>query len=466
MSRTLASLPGPRRWPLVGNLPQVDAKRMHVRLESWAAEYGPLYRVHLGRGDVLVVARSDCIAGMLRDRPDGWRRLRSMQSVIREMGGHGLFSAEADDWRRQRRLVMRAFDPRHLQRFFPSLVRVTERLMARLEDAAASGEALDLQALLMRYTVDVTAGLAFGVEVNTLDQPGDALQAHLDQVFPMMMKRIFAPVKWWRHVRLPSDRRFEVHLAKVHEAVAGFVAAARQRLADDPSRRDAPTDLLEALIAAGDDAGGSLSEEEVVGNVMTVLLAGEDTTANTLAWTLYLLYRHPDALADLVRDVDAVLGDDPLPRRFDDTKRLDAIERCVQESMRLHPVAPIMLMQNNEPTTVGDVALAADTTVLCLTRPAAVDTDVRPDADAFRPGRWNETDAAMRGLLKSSMPFGAGPRLCPGRSLAMLEMKMVLSMIARNFTLVDVATHDGTPPDERLAFTMYPVGLKLRVSKR
>ena len=466
MTRSLASLPGPPRWPLVGNLPQVEAKRMHLQLEAWAAEYGPLYRVHLGRGEVLVVARSDCIATILRDRPDGWRRLRSTQSVIREMGGHGLFSAEADDWRRQRRLVMRAFDPLHLKRFFPSLVRVTERLKARLDAAAASGEALDLQALLMRYTVDVTAGLAFGVEVNTLEQPGDALQAHLDQVFPMMMKRIFAPVRWWRYVRLPSDRRFEAHLAKVHEAVAGFVAAARQRLVDDPARRDAPTDLLEALIAARDDAGGTLTEEEVVGNVMTVLLAGEDTTANTLAWTLYLLHRHPDALVDLVGDVDAALGADPLPRVFDDTKNLDAIERCVQESMRLRPVAPIILMQNNEPTTVGDVALATDTTVLCLTRPSALDTGVRADAEAFLPGRWRDTDTATRGLLKSSMPFGAGPRLCPGRSLAMLEMKMVLSMIARNFTLVDVGTDDGMPPEERLAFTMFPVGLKLKVARR
>ena len=134
--------------------------------------------------------------------------------------------------------------------------------------------------------------------------------------------------------------------------------------------------------------------------------------------------------------------------------------------MRLHPVAPIVLMQNNEPATVGDVALPADTTVLCLTRPAAVDTGVRTDADDFRPGRWHDTDAATRGLLKSSMPFGAGPRLCPGRALAMLEMKMVLSMIARNFTLVRVDTDDGTPPAERLAFTMFPEGLKINVARR
>ena len=131
--RTVASLPGPRPWPLVGNLPQVDAERMHATLEAWADEYGPLYRFNMGRREVLVVARKDLIAQIFRDRPDGWRRLQSMQQIIREMGSHGLFSAEGTDWRRQRKLVMAAFDPGHLKRYFPSLRRVTERLLKRVQ---------------------------------------------------------------------------------------------------------------------------------------------------------------------------------------------------------------------------------------------------------------------------------------------------------------------------------------------
>src|SRR5678816_1912721 len=177
----------------------------------------------MGRRETLVVARKDLIAQILRDRPDGWRRLQSMQDIIREMGSHGLFSAEGDDWRRQRKLVMAAFDPGHLKRYFPSLVRVTGRLLKRLDAAADSGEILDLQTVLMRYTVDVTAGLAFGIDMNTQEQPEDALQGHLDKVFPMLMRRIFAPFPWWRYMRLPSDRAFDRHLEKVHEAVRGFV---------------------------------------------------------------------------------------------------------------------------------------------------------------------------------------------------------------------------------------------------
>jgi cytochrome P450 len=193
----------------------------------------------------------------------------------------------------QRKLVMAAFDPGHLKRYFPALVRVTERLLKRLGNAADTGEILDLQTVLMRYTVDVTAGLAFGIDVNTQEEPDDPLQAHLDKVFPMLMKRIFAPFPWWRYMRLPSDRAFDRHLEKVHEAVRGFVQAARERMGRNPELFQQPTNLLEALIAARDDEGGGLSEEGIVGNVMTVLLgAGGHHRQHAVSWALQLLLLH------------------------------------------------------------------------------------------------------------------------------------------------------------------------------
>jgi cytochrome P450 len=396
-----------------------------------------------------------------------------MQSVIGEMGAHGLFSAEGDDWRKQRRLVMKAFDPAHLKHYFPSLQRVTERLRLCLDAAARSGEALDLQTVLMRYTVDVTAGLAFGIDMNTQQHPDDALQGHLEQVFPMLMKRIFAPFPWWRLVRLPSDRAFDRHLAQVHEAVRGFIAAARERMERDPSLHEQPTDLLEALIAARDDAGSGLSERDLVGNVLTVLLAGEDTTANTLGWTLYLLHTHREVWNELATEVDEILGDDPLPPSFEVARGFEAIEHCVEEAMRLHPVAPLSLLESNVATAVGPVALDREAMVMCLTRPGAVDVRRSADAGDFRPRRWADgphraADApdAAHALLKASIPFGAGPRLCPGRYLAMLEMKMVLATLLRHFELLWVGTEDGSQPQERLAFTMFAMGLKIRVATR
>jgi cytochrome P450 len=473
----LAALAGPSAWPLLGNLPQLDLPHLHAQLERWAAAHGPLYRLRLGRRQVLVLAQPELIAGVLRARPEGWRRLQTMQAAIVEIGGRGLFAAEGDDWRVQRRLVMKAFDPAHLKDYFPSLLRVTARLRECLDEAARSGRPVDLQTLLMRYTVDVTAGLAFGIDMNTQQHPDDALQGHLDKVFPMLMKRIFAPFPWWRHFRLPSDRAFDRHLARVLEAIAGFIRDARERMANDPELPQRPTNLLEALIAARDDEGTGLSEEHLVGNVLTVLLAGEDTTANTLCWTLHLLHTHRGEWDAVVQAVDAAFGEHALPRDFEQARGLDVVEDCVNEAMRLHPVAPLLMFECNADTVLGGVALPRGSVVACLTRPGAVDATRVEDAAAFRPGRWREAtssasarpagaDDPARALLKASIPFGAGPRLCPGRYLAMLEMKMVIAALARNFELVDVRTGDGSPPEERLAFAMSPVGLKFRLKPR
>jgi cytochrome P450 len=472
--RRIADLDGPRRWPLIGNLAQIEVPRFHTQLENWARQHGPLYRLRLGRRDAVVVSRPDLIARILRDRPEGWRRLRNMQAVVREIGGHGLFSAEGEDWKHQRRLVMSAFDPEHLRHFFPLLLRVTERLKKRFDLAARSGESIDLATILMRYTVDVTASLAFGIDMNTQEDPANALQSHLDQILPMVMKRISASFPLWRYVKLPADRAFDRHLAAAHAAVRSFVKAARERTAQISDSNASAANLLDAMLAARDEEGGRLTEEELTGNVLTMLLAGEDTTAHTLGWTLYLLHTHRSAWCDLVAEVDAVLGSDPMPGSFQVTRELDAIEHCANESMRLRPVAPALFLENNKETELDGVVLPEGTFVMCVMR-GGIDASAVEDAWEYQPSRWRHPLAEgpglaasdpRRSLLKASMPFGSGPRTCPGRYLALLEMKMVLAMLARNYDLVEVGTKDGTPPQELFAFTMVPAGLRMKLRVR
>jgi cytochrome P450 len=468
--RTLADLPGPRPWPLLGNLPQLDLARVHQGLERWVDEYGPMYRITLAGKTIVALGRHDLVSAVLRDRPDGWRRLKKIALAIREVGGHGVFSAEGEDWKRQRRIVMGAFDPGHLKRFFPSLVRVTERLAAQWHESAKTGEPFDLQAQMMRYSVDVTSGLAFGADVNTLEAPEDPLQAHLDKVFPMLRRRINMPIPYWHWFKLPIDRAFDVHLAQVHEAVRGFIRAAKERMQADPGLREHPNNLIEAMLAAHDAGGDKLTEEELLGNVLTVLLAGEDTTANTLCWVIHLLFKHPHEWRALVAEVDGVLGvagESEVPRRFDDARGFERIEACVTEAMRLYPVAPVIFHQANHDLVLDGLAIPAGTGAVCLMRRAGVDPQLTGDAAEFRPGRWLDgADEAGRIVQKAAMPWGAGGRLCPGRYLALLEMKMVLATLARNFELVEVGVEGGGEPEERLGFTMFPVGLRMRLAPR
>jgi cytochrome P450 len=366
-------------------------------------------------------------------------------------------------------MVQHGLDPNHVKAFFPTLVKVTQRFALRWHRAAVSNETIELLSDLMRYTVDVTAGLAFGADVNTTESDQEVIQTHLDKLFPVLFKRLLAPVPYWHYVKLPSDRRVGRHVIAVQRAVDGFIRAARLRLEQHPELRERPSNLIEAMIAARDSPDSQVTDGEVAGNVLTMLLAGEDTTANTLAWALWFLHRNRDAMEHAKAETFTVLGDDAFPSRHEQLNQLHSIEACINETMRLKPAAPFLLLEAARDVVIGNLELPAGTAVICLMRPAAIDERRFADARTFRPERWLagaggvEVDSSAKRVL---MPFGAGPRLCPGRYLALAEMKMVIAMVLRGFEIEAVTTPDAGEPRERMAFTMSPVGLKLRVRER
>lgn len=386
--RRLEDLSGPHGWPLVGNALQVDAPHFHLQLEQWAREFGPAYRLNLRSRQLLVIGDHETVAAVLRDRPDGLRRTARLEEIWTEMGlVPGLFGANGEVWRRQRRMVMAGFDPAHVKRYFPSLLKVSQRLGGRWQQAAREGREIDLQADLMRYTVDTIAGLAFGAEVNTLESDGDVIQRHLDKIFPAVFKRMLSPLATWRLVRLPADRALERAVAEVMAAVNGFVADARARLVADAHLREHPSNLLEAMIVAADQPGSGIDDGQVAGNVLTMLLAGEDTTANTLAWMIHLLWRHPPALARATEEVRRVVVDPAQPTHAQ-MAGLDYVEACAHETMRLKPVAPMLVLQALHDMRIGDVQVPRGTNVVTLLRRDSVSDAHLPRAAAFEPERW------------------------------------------------------------------------------
>lgn len=463
VARSIARLPGPGAVPYFGNVLQFRPARMHLQLEAWARRYGTPYRLRLIGRDMLVIDDAPTIGELLRARPWTFRRARPVQSVFREMGIAGVFSAEGETWERQRRLVMRAFDPAHLKRYFPSLVTVTQRLCRRWQAAAARREVLDLQAELMRYTVDVTAGLAFGADINTIEGGEDVIQRHLERIFPMVNRRTTAPFAWWRHVKLPADRQLERDLAAAHRAVDGFIAQARARLSADPGLRERPGNLIEALLAARDAPGSEFTEDDVSGNVFTALLAGEDTTANTLAWLSYYLCEQPAAQEALHAEAAAVLGAAPQVEAFEQLNALPYAEAATREAMRLRPVAPVLSFEALKPVQVAGFALAPGDIVSALMRLPGMDPTLLDVPTAFRPERWlNGDEARIAAAKKVLMPFGGGPRFCPGRYLALAEIKMVATMLARNFRIV----REPGMVEERYQLSMMPTGLRVRLEAR
>jgi len=466
--RELDELPGPRGYPIVGNALQLDLDQLHVVLERWAAQYGKMYTFRLGLDRALVLSDPELTQEVMRARPDKFRRTTKVQRVFEELGVNGLFSAEGPAWRPQRRLAMEALAHRNLRGFFPTLCTVAARLQRRWERAAASGEPLDMVEELKRFTVDVTTTLTFGHDINTIeDAGGDVIQRKLELVFPAFNRRLFALVPIWRIVRMPRDRRLDRALAELRVWIDGLVREARARLAADPARQAEPGHFLEAMLLARDDTGQPFSDDTIFANLMTMLLAGEDTTAYTLAWAIHHLCDNPAAVRALQAEVDAAPRSElarGVPATFEAANALAYASAVAQESMRLRPVAPVIIFEAIADTTVGNVSIPAGNAIVVLLRPPVLEAERFHQPGAFLPERWLDTAPAGAHEPAAHMPFGSGPRICPGRSLALLEMKLLLSTLYGAF---DVEREgDANEVHEQFAFTMSPAGLKVRLQRR
>ena len=457
-------LPGPQGWPLVGNIGGIDPAHFHQTLENWARQYGPVYRFRLMERRFIATARRSDIAQILHDRPEHWRRTQRLSSMLEEAAARGVFSAEGEEWRRQRKLVMHALTPEVIQRFHPTLTAMTERLRQRWHAASRDARPLDLLRDLKAYALDVTIGMAMGQDQDMLEHEDNPLQRDIEFVFGRVARRLTAPVVYWRAFKLPVDRATDAAGARIRATVDDFIAAARARLAAEPSRREKPANLLEAMLVARDMPGSGIDDEAVKANAIVMVFAGEDTTANSIAWLLYLLAHAPQAAARLAAEVDAVLGEAALAATPAQLERMPYLDACIHEGMRLKPAAPIQGAEAVHDTALEGIEVPAGTVVFMLARHAFALEVPQPDTEQFRPERWLEPEFAGNDAVRKLTAFGGGPRFCPGRYLAMCEIRMVLSMLLRHFTLAPAP--GAAVPEELFTVTMTPSALPVLLCPR
>jgi len=464
-AREIHDLPSPRGLPLIGNLHQLEPATHHLTLERWAADFGTPYVFRLGRTPVTVWSDIELSHAVLRERPHRYRRYEPIESVLKEFGCNGLFSVEGAAWLPQRRLVMQALSIPHIKAFYPTLAAITERLRRRWEASARAGRIVDMNADLKRFTVDVTSALAFGEDPNTLEREGDMIQQHLAQLLPMLMSRVNAPFAYWRYMKLPRDRQFDHAMAEVHRYIRALMARTRERA---HAARDEPRNLLEAMLAQRDTPGSGITDDDIAANVMTLLVAGEDTTATSIAWALLFLGDDDALQTRLSDDARHALGDAPVCPDYDAMRGLDLCEAVCTEASRLHPVAPYLSFEPLEEVRLHGVRLPAGTKMFMLNRPAMLDPRHFADAARYDPERWLREHRREAGAPthepRAWLQFGAGPRVCPGRHLAAVEMRLVLSMLTANF-VARLATNPANIR-EVCAFTMVPSEMPMRLELR
>jgi cytochrome P450 len=412
-----ASPPGPPRRLFTGNFREFYSDLLGF-LTRCAREYGDVSSFRLGHRRAVLVNHPDLIEYVLVKHNKNFVKPFPFR-FTRQVLGNGLLTSEGPFWLRQRRLAAGAFHQQQIAGYGGDMVAATERMLAGWHD----GQQRDIHADMMQVTLDIVARTLFGADVT--DQSHDIGESLL------LALRSFS-VNFGRVVPLPSwiptrgNRRARAAVRGLNQVVQQIVD--RRRSENVPRQ-----DLLSTMLHARDeDDGSQMTDAQLADEARTFLLAGHETTAIALSWTFYLLATHPEVRASLEAELDRELAG-RLPTAAD-VPRLKLAERVVLEAMRLFPPAFMIGRAPLADFELGGYRIPAGTTVFMSQWVTHRDGRFFERPETFDPDRW--LPERVNGRHKMSyFPFGGGPRVCIGNTFAMLESVLVLSTIARDWSM-------------------------------
>jgi cytochrome P450 len=412
---TSALPPGPKDLPLVGSVFAFRRDPLTFLREA-TAPYGDVVTYRFGRTPVFLLKHPDDIKDVLVTRQHDFVKGRGIQWT-RIFLGDGLLTSEGAFHTRQRRLSAPAFHRQRIGAYAEAMADYTARARARFRD----GETLAFDAEMHALTLAIAGHTLFGQDM--ADEAAE-IGAALTDVLTLFPRFALPWARALQRLPLPSNRRFERARARLDATVYRIIRLRRQ------SGRD-QGDLLSMLMAARDeDDGQRMTDVQLRDEIMTLLIAGHETTANALCWTFHLLSQHPEVERRLHEEVDAILGD-RLPG-LDDVQRLTYVERVLAESMRLYPPAWNLGRQSVADYTVKGYTLPAGSLFAVSTWVTHHDERWWPDPFRFDPDRWLPDARAARPKF-SYFPFGGGARQCIGESFAWMEGALLLATLAQRF---------------------------------
>jgi cytochrome P450 len=416
MTRATPEPPGPRSAIPLRDLFAFRRDPLSF-LERVARTYGDVAHFRFGKIDVYLLSHPDHVRDVLVTHHRNFIKSRALQRA-RVLLGQGLLTSEGEFHLRQRRMIQPSFHRDRITGYAEVMCEYAERHSGRWRD----GERVDMSREMMRLTLAIAGKTLLGADVEgEADDIGRALTDSL-----ALFDRLTNPFgELLDRLPIPSTRRFWRARDSLDRTVHRIIESRRADGRDDG-------DLLSTLLLAQDEEGGGdgMTTEQLRDEILTIFLAGHETTANALAWTWYLLARHPEIESRLHTELDAVLGD--RPPAPDDYPRLTFTRRVLAESMRLYPPAWTIGRQPLEDFEIGGYTVRSGAIVLMS--PWIVHRDGRffPDPYRFDPDRWTpEAEAGMHRM--QYFPFGGGPRKCIGEGFAWMEGVLVLAALARRW---------------------------------
>ena len=445
--------PGPKGVPLFGNSRQY-AKDPFTFLTQVSEAYGDVVYFGLGPLDTYMLTNPADIERVLVSDDAKYHKPDFQDDAIGTLLGDGLLLSEGETWRKQRELAQPSFDPRRIDSLGETM---TEHATAMV-DGWADGEVRDVQLEMARVTVKIIVDAMFGSSLS--DERVRTVQENLEPLgkrFEPDPMRFLIPD--WAPTR--ENREYKESIS-ILEGVIDDVVAERRGTEDDPAAAVAgedgpPMDLLSVLLRAKNR--NEQTDQQIRDEMMTMLLAGHDTTALTLTYAFYLLSQHPEAEAAVQAEVDEVCGGETPTVAH--VRRFDYLERALQEAMRLYPPVYVIFREPQVDVRLGGYRVPAGSAIMLPQWVVHRSPRWYDAPDEFDPDRWLPERRAKRPRF-SYFPFGGGPRHCIGKRFSMMEAQLILATVAQEYELDYVRDR---PFDLRGSLTMHPeepMGMRLQ----
>ncbi|MFB6151820.1 MAG: cytochrome P450 [Haloarculaceae archaeon] len=450
--------PGPKGEPLFGSSRRY-ARDPFSFIDALEGAYGDVASFDMGPLNTYMVTDPTAIERVLVSESDRFRKPDFQGDALGDLLGEGLLLSEGDTWERQRELSNPAF---RMSRLAGMADRITGHAEAMVEGWSA-GDRIDAESEMARVTLNVILDLMMGVELS--EERVATVQAQLEplgQRFEPDPLR-FATPDW---VPMPGDEEFESAVAtldgvldEIIEARRGTERPATASAATGGDDGDPPMDLLSVLLRA--QGRGEQSGEQLRDEMMTMLLAGHDTTALTLTYTWFLLSEHPAAEERVQAEVDEVLdGDRP---GMEHVREFEYLEWVINEAMRLYPPVFTIFRTPTEPVEIGGYTVPEGATLMLPQWGVHRSERFWDDPETFDPERFAPARRGDRPRF-AFFPFGGGPRHCIGKHLALLEAKLIVATVASEYGL---AFEGETPLELAPSLTVHPrQEMTMRVRER
>ncbi len=418
--------PGPRGHWFLGIAPDVSQDPLGT-LTAISRQYGDVVRYRFLIWYAHLVNHPDYIKQVLVDNNRNYTKNTISFRNLRPIVGNGLLTSDGEFWLRQRRLMQPAFHKQQIDRFSAMMTETAEATLKRWHDLKYNQNPFNVANEMMRLTLSVVGKALFSQDLSSAaNTVGPAFTEASEGISERMRSALQLPL----NIPTPRNRRMTVAIQQLDRVVHQII---QQRRADLEAGRDVEDDLLTVLVKAQDEKSGQgMTDQQLRDEVMTLLLAGHETTANTLSWTWYLLSQHPEVNRKLQAELRSVLsGRTPT---MEDLANLRYNRMVIQEAMRLYPPAWFLSRLAEEEDEIGGYTIPAQSMVSFSPYLMHHHPDFWNNPEGFDPERFNPENSANRPPY-AYFPFGGGPRLCIGRDFALAEAQLVLATIASRLQL-------------------------------